>query len=113
MESLSVLTTPQPLAMEHWFEAALERHDEKALQTAMNIAERTRRRRFFGSLEFGGRIESLRWISKRRPSLCRRKRGCSGRTSLPVTGVCTTFAAVAGDPHAWASCPWWPKTKRR
>ena len=62
MESLSVLTTPQPLAMEHWFEAALLRRDVKELQTAMEVAERTRRRRFFNSLEFGGRLEALRWI---------------------------------------------------
>lgn len=62
MESLSMLMTPQPLAMEHWFEAALERRDVKEVQTAIEIADRTRRRRFFNSLEFGGRLESLRWI---------------------------------------------------
>jgi tetratricopeptide (TPR) repeat protein len=62
MESLSVLMTPQPAAMEHWFEVAMERRDVKEVQTAIEVAERTRRRRFFNSLEYGGRLESLRWI---------------------------------------------------
>jgi tetratricopeptide (TPR) repeat protein len=59
MESLSVLMTPHPVPMEHWFEAALERKDVKA---AIEIADRIRRHRFFTSLEFGGRLESLRWV---------------------------------------------------
>ncbi|MBN1393763.1 MAG: CHAT domain-containing protein [Pirellulales bacterium] len=62
MESFAALTTPQPLPMEHWFEAALERSEVKEIHGAMDIAEQTRRRRFFASLEFGGRLESLRWI---------------------------------------------------
>lgn len=62
MESFASLTTPQPLPMEHWFESALERGDVKEVNGAIEIADRTRRRRFFGSLEFGGRLESLRWI---------------------------------------------------
>ena len=68
MESLSVLTTPQPAAMEHWFETAMERQGIKEVSTAIEIAEQTRRRRFFGSLEFGGRLESLRWIFEASPS---------------------------------------------
>ncbi len=59
MESLAVLMTPHAQATEHWFEAAIERNET---QTAMEIAERIRRQRFFGSLELGGRLESLRWI---------------------------------------------------
>jgi tetratricopeptide (TPR) repeat protein len=59
MESLAVLVTPQTHALEHWFESAIERNETQA---AMEIAERIRRRRFFGSLELGGRLESLRWI---------------------------------------------------
>jgi tetratricopeptide (TPR) repeat protein len=62
MESLSVMMTPQPSAMEHWFEAAVERRELKELQTAMDIAERIRRRRFLGSLELGGRLEAFRWV---------------------------------------------------
>lgn len=62
MESFATLVTPQPGAMEHWFEAALDRRDVKEVASAVEIAERTRRRRFFSSLEFGGRLESLRWI---------------------------------------------------
>ena len=59
MESLAVLVAPHPLPLEHWFEAALARKEN---QEAMGIAERVRRHRFFSSLEFGGRVESLRWI---------------------------------------------------
>ena len=62
MESLAALTTPQPAAMDHWFEATTERQGVREVQTTIDIAERTRRRRFFNSLEFGGRLESLRWI---------------------------------------------------
>jgi CHAT domain-containing protein len=59
MESLASLVTPHPLPLEHWFEVALNR---KETQAAIEIADRARRRRFFSSLEFGGRLESLRWI---------------------------------------------------
>ena len=59
MESLAVLMTPHPAPLEHWFEVALDRNET---QTAMEIADRARRHRFFSSLEFGGRLESLRWI---------------------------------------------------
>jgi tetratricopeptide (TPR) repeat protein len=59
MEAMASLTTPHPLPLEHWFDVALER---KETQTAIEIADRARRHRFFSSLEFGGRVESLRWI---------------------------------------------------
>jgi len=58
MESLAVSLSPQDLAMEHWFELAVER---KEIPTALDIAEQARRRRFLSTLELGGRIESLRW----------------------------------------------------
>jgi len=59
MESLCVLVTPHPLPFERWFEVALQR---KAHEKALEIADRTRRHRFFNSLPFGGRLQSLRWI---------------------------------------------------
>jgi hypothetical protein len=59
MESLASLVTPHPTSLEHWFLVALDRKDTKA---AIEITERARRHRFFSSLEFGGRLESLRWI---------------------------------------------------
>jgi CHAT domain-containing protein len=64
MESMAVLITPQPAPMEHWFEAALARADTstKEVKTAIEIADCIRRRRFFNSLDLGGRLESLRWI---------------------------------------------------
>jgi CHAT domain-containing protein/tetratricopeptide (TPR) repeat protein len=67
MESLAALTTPQPAAMDHWFEATMERQGIRDVQTSIDVAERTRRRRFFNSLDFGGRLESLRWILEAPP----------------------------------------------
>lgn len=59
MEALAVLVTPHPVPIEHWFDVALQRKDhEKALE----ITDRARRHRFFSSLAFGGRLQSLRWI---------------------------------------------------
>ena len=59
MESLAVLVVPHPLPLEHWFEVALARKDHEA---AIEIGDRMRRHRFFTSLAFGGRLESLRWV---------------------------------------------------
>ncbi|MEN6406557.1 MAG: CHAT domain-containing protein [Thermoguttaceae bacterium] len=59
MESLASLIVPIPLAMEHWFELTLDR---KEAAVSLDVAEQIRRRRFFKSLELGGRIESLRWL---------------------------------------------------
>jgi len=59
MESLAVLRTPHPASMENWFRIALERNDH---ETALEIADRARRHRFFSSLAYGGRLQSLRWI---------------------------------------------------
>ncbi len=68
MEALAALSTPQPAAMDHWFEATIERQGIRDVQNSIDVAERTRRRRFFNSLEFGGRLESLRWILEAPPA---------------------------------------------
>lgn len=68
MEALSVLTTPHPTELEHWFEAALSRTGGNEVQTAIEVSERTRRHRFFSSLELGGRLESLRWVLEAAPA---------------------------------------------
>jgi hypothetical protein len=59
MESLAVLLAPHPASYEHWFEATMARKD---LEKALEIADRARRHRYFNSLGYGGRLESLRWI---------------------------------------------------
>jgi len=59
MEALAVLVTPHPASYEHWFEVALMR---KAHERALEIADLARRHRFFSSLPFGGRLQSLRWL---------------------------------------------------
>jgi CHAT domain-containing protein/tetratricopeptide (TPR) repeat protein len=64
MESMTVLVTPHPGPLEHWFEVAMTRREH---ETALEIAERIRRHRFFSSLAFGGRLESLRWILEAPP----------------------------------------------
>lgn len=59
MEALAALTHPHPESWEHWFLIALERKDH---ETALEIADRARRHRFFSSLAYGGRLDSLRWV---------------------------------------------------
>jgi len=60
MESLTVLNTPHPGPLERWFEVVLEKRKDH--ETALEIGDRIRRHRFFSSLAFGGRLQSLRWI---------------------------------------------------
>jgi CHAT domain-containing protein len=59
MESMAVLLTPHSEPLEHWFLIALER---KEFETAIEIADRARRQRFYSSLPLGGRLLSLQWI---------------------------------------------------
>ncbi|HEY4760869.1 MAG TPA: CHAT domain-containing protein, partial [Thermoguttaceae bacterium] len=59
MDALAVLITPHPLSFDHWFEVAMDR---KQYEVALEIADRARRHRFFTSLPFGGRLQSLRLI---------------------------------------------------
>ena len=58
-ESLAVLLSPHPLTFEHWFEVAMQRREH---ETALEIADRARRHRYFSSMPLGGRLQSLRWI---------------------------------------------------
>ncbi len=59
LESLSVLVTPHPAVYERWFVVAMKRNDH---ESALEIADRARRHRFFSSLAFGGRLQALRWV---------------------------------------------------
>jgi len=59
MEALSVLVAPHSLSYEYWFLIALDRQEH---ETALEIADRARRHRFFSTLAYGGRLESLRWV---------------------------------------------------
>jgi hypothetical protein len=59
LEALSQLLLPQPVAMNHWFEAALKREQPLA---ALNIVDRMHRARFFSTQPLGGRLLNLRWI---------------------------------------------------
>ena len=59
MESLAMLAVPHELSYEHWFTAAIARHDH---ELAMEVSDRARRHRFFSTLPLGGRLESLRWV---------------------------------------------------
>ncbi|HVX11811.1 MAG TPA: CHAT domain-containing protein [Pirellulales bacterium] len=61
LESLSVLSIPHVLSYEHWFEAALARKS-KDHELAFEIADMTRRHRFFTTLDAGGRLLNLRWL---------------------------------------------------
>lgn len=59
LDTLATLTTPHLPAYERWFDLALAR---KEPEQAVNIAERTRRHRFFLTQALGGRLLALRWI---------------------------------------------------
>jgi len=68
MESLAVLMTPHPLALEHWFLVALRRTDrDAAFPAALEIADRVRRHRYFSAMALGGRLQALRWILEAPP----------------------------------------------
>ena len=77
MECMAVLVTPHRLPYEHWFEAAMSR---KEYETALEIADRVRRHRFFSSLALGGRVESLRWVLEGPMALLTSRRSSTGRT---------------------------------
>lgn len=59
LESLSAISTPHSAALERWFEVAVERKENEA---ALEIADLTRRHRFFSTLALGGRLLALRWV---------------------------------------------------
>lgn len=58
-ETLTVLLTPNPTAMENWFNTAVMR---KQPELALELADRIRRMRFFATLPLGGRLLALRWV---------------------------------------------------
>jgi CHAT domain-containing protein len=64
LDCLAVLSTPHHTAFEQWFEAAVARDFEAALE----IAELARRHRFYSALPFGGRLLALRWLLEAPPS---------------------------------------------
>lgn len=64
LEALSFLAGPLELAYENWFRAALLR---KEPATALQIADRARRHRFYASLPMWGRVLALRGILETPP----------------------------------------------
>ena len=58
MDCMTVLSTPHHAVFEQWFDTISERN----LDTALEVAERARRHRFYSSLPFGGRLLALRWL---------------------------------------------------
>ncbi|MEK6233336.1 MAG: CHAT domain-containing protein, partial [Planctomycetales bacterium] len=61
LEALSVLVTPHPEVYEMWFDVA-NSSVLKRKEAAFQIADLTRRHRFYSTLQFGGRLLSLRWV---------------------------------------------------
>jgi len=59
LDAMAVLSTPHDASFDRWFIAALER---KEAPLALEIAEKTKRRRFLASRPLGGRIAALRSI---------------------------------------------------
>jgi len=58
-EAITFLATPHVASMEWWFETAITRRD---MRQAFDIAELTRRHRFFANLPMGGRLMAFRWL---------------------------------------------------
>ncbi len=58
LEALSVLSTPHAPVYEHWFESTLD----SGMELGLEVADRTRRHRFYSTLPLGGRLLSLRWV---------------------------------------------------
>ena len=84
------------------------------MQTAIEIADRVRRHRFFTSLAFGGRLESLRWILEAPPA-CLPQQALLQRQDLlaryPAYDQLSQQARAIR--RRSASCRWWPRTRRR
>jgi len=59
LDTITLLLSPNPQALENWFHLALVRDQPKL---AIEIADRIRRLRFFSTLPMGGRTMALRWI---------------------------------------------------
>ncbi len=59
LETLSLLAVPHEASYENWFEVALQRKD---VEMALQVADRTRRHRFYTSLPMGGRLLALRKV---------------------------------------------------
>ncbi len=79
MEALAALSVPHD-SWENWFLVALEHKDH---DTALEISDRARRHRFFSSLGYGGRLESLRWILESPKRSWTATPSCSGRVCSP------------------------------
>jgi CHAT domain-containing protein len=62
LEALSVLVGPRHAPFEHWFELVIGGAERAGDLKAVEIADLTRRHRFFSSLPDGGRLVSLRWL---------------------------------------------------
>ena len=97
MESLASLITPHPLPLEHWFEVAVERKDTL---TAIEIAERARRHRFF---TFAGvrRPVGVVAMAAGSPAGLSAAAGptSAARPAGPLSGLRQTFAAGTVDPR--------------
>ena len=59
LETLSILNIPHAKSYENWFLVCLQR---RAPERAIEVADRLRRHRFYGSLPLGGRLLNLRWL---------------------------------------------------
>jgi tetratricopeptide (TPR) repeat protein len=59
LEAITFLATEHLVPLERWFEVAILRGDH---ERALEIAELTRRHRFFSQMPFGGRSLAFRWL---------------------------------------------------
>jgi tetratricopeptide (TPR) repeat protein len=59
LETITGVLAPPYAPLEHWLAVAVKREET---ETAFEIADRIRRRRFYASLPMGGRLLAFRWI---------------------------------------------------
>ena len=93
LESMAVMTTPHEDAFERWLISVLDRRN---LAAALDVTDRTKRRRFHQSVPWGGRLAAVRDILTSPPdALTPELQQQQGEllTRFP------TFAAVTADVH--------------
>ncbi len=114
MESLAVLITPHPLPLEHWFEAALVGAAARRCRRRSRLPSAPGGTGSSRSLEFGGRLESLRWILEAAPAYLPQQALLQRQDISPATRPTSSFRSRRRrSARRWQRCPWWPKIRRR
>ena len=80
LDTLAVISSPQPDSFQHWFDVTMQRGEDGR---AIEIVERFRRHRFFSELPLAGRMLALRWMLEA-PRSCFRRKFASGAGTCAI-----------------------------